>query len=125
MPTKDIERTLALIGLPQAPQLQAELQADMQAELSADLAANIKRVMGYTSELVESALQADWLAVLEGLDTRRKLLQSIVDGQQNVPNPQLAALSEAVSESERALMRVVAHAIASSRNSGGLYAMYH
>ena len=121
MRTKDIERTLAMIGLPQEPALQAE----MQAELRADLDADIKRVMAYTNELVESALRADWLAVLEGLGTRRKLLQSIVDDQHDALNPQLSALSDAVSESERALMRVVAHAIASSRTSGGLFALYH
>jgi hypothetical protein len=109
MRTKDLERTRMRVDL------------SMDATLDAD----IKRVMACTNELVELALQANWLAVLEGIDTRRRLLQTIVDGQPEVLNPQLSALCEAVSESERALMRVVAHAIATSRTSGGLFAIYH
>jgi|GEM_PF-3595017 len=120
MRIKDFEQTLALIGLSQDTKLQVELRSGQ-----VDLDAGIKRVMACTNALVESALQADWLAVLEGIDTRRKLLQSIVDGQQSTLSPQLEALSESVCESERALMRVVAHAIASSRSSGGLFTLYH
>ncbi len=97
------------------------------AKLSMDavLDADMKRVMAYTSELVEQALQANWLAVLEGIDSRRRLLQTIVEREPEAVNPQISALSEAVSESERALMRVVAHAVASARVSGGSFAIYH
>jgi hypothetical protein len=109
MRTKDLERTRRLVDL----SLDAELDAD------------IKRVMACTDALVELALQADWLAVLEGIDARRRLLQTIVDGQPDVLKPQLSAVCESVSESERALMRVVAHAIATSRTSGGLFAVYN
>src|SRR5689334_5146451 len=83
--------------------------------------ADMKRVMAYTSELVEQALQANWLAVLEGIDSRRRLLQTIVEREPETVNPQVSALSEAVSESERALMRVVAHAVASSRVGGSSF----
>jgi hypothetical protein len=121
MRTKDIERTLALISEPHDEDLHEELHADFDGDLNSD----IKRIMACTSQLVECALQANWLAVLEGIDARRKLLQSVVDAQDEVPNPQLHALCESVSESERALMRVVAHAIASSRTSGGLFSLYH
>ena len=117
MRTKDIERTLALIGAPH--------DEDLHEDLSTNLDSDIKRIMACTNQLVECALQANWLAVLEGIDERRKLLQSVMDAQEEVPNPQLNVLCESVSESERALMRVVAHAIASSRTSGGLFAIYH
>jgi hypothetical protein len=87
-------------------------------------AAHIEQVMTCTDELVELALQANWGGVLDGIEARRRLLQTIVD-REAVMNPQLSALSAAVSESERALMRVVAHAIASSRLQGAQFAMYH
>ena len=44
--------------------------------VDAGLDADIKRVMACTDVLVELALQANWLAVLEGIDSRRQLLQT-------------------------------------------------
>jgi hypothetical protein len=121
MRTKALEKTLELIGLVQDEQFQSEFHE----ELSVNLDADIKRIMACTNQLVEHALQTNWLAVLEGLDTRRKLLQSVMDAQAAVSSPRLTALCDSVSESERALMRVVAHAIASSRNNGALFSLYH
>lgn len=121
MRTKALERTLELIGLVPDEDFNAELHEELRVNLDAD----IKRIMACTNQLVEHALETNWLAVLEGLDARRKLLQSVIDAQAEVSNPRLTALCDSVSESERALMRVVAHAIASSRNSGGLFSLYH
>jgi hypothetical protein len=84
---------------------------------------DMQRVISCTNELVELALKADWSGVLDGMDGRRQLLQQIMDGDRL--DPDVLALSEAVEESERALMRVVAHAIASSRLHGAQFAMYH
>lgn len=109
MRTKNMERMRAMI----------EFNPDVDQE------ADMKRVMAYTNELVELALKADWLAVLEGIDARRTLLQAIIDRDPEGLNQQIIALSDAVAESERALMRVVAHAIAGSRMNGGKFAIYH
>ena len=87
--------------------------------------ADIKRVIACTDQLVELALQADWLAVLERIDERRRLLQDIVDLDPHLDNPRVAALNEAVCESEQALARVMAHAIASSRSPAGAFALHH
>lgn len=88
-------------------------------------AALIRQVMDCTNELVNQALQANWTSVLDGMDTRRQLLQQVMDLDGGYRNPQVAALSAAVEESERALMRVIAHAIAGSRRHGAAFAMYH
>ena len=92
--------------------------------MASDQEAVIRRVIACTDELVELALQANWPAVLDGIDSRRQMLQTIVERGPDVLNPQVSALNEAVCESERALMRVVAHAIATSSLHGGPFAMY-
>lgn len=85
----------------------------------------MQRIVAITHELVELSMQADWNAVLDRMEARRSLLQELMDGNQGEVSVQLPALAAAVAESERALMRVVAHAIAGSRRSGAEYAMYH
>lgn len=85
----------------------------------------IRCVISCTNELVNQALQADWAGVLDGMETRRRLLQCVVDHDNGQFNPEVSALSTAVEESERALMRVIAHAIASSRMHGAAFALYH
>lgn len=87
--------------------------------------AAIRQVMDCTDELVECALQADWSGVLDVMELRRRLLQQIIDNDAGEFNPEVSALTTAVEESERALMRVIAHAIASSRWSGAVFKMYH
>lgn len=87
--------------------------------------AAIERVIACTNELVNLALQANWSGVLDGMDERRRLLQDVIDSGQGHFNPKVAALTAAVEESERALMRVVAHAIASSRWNGAVFMLHH
>lgn len=90
----------------------------------ADQAA-IRQVMACTDELTGYALQADWSSVLDVMERRRRLLQQLIDGSDGQLNPEVAALSAAVEESERALMRVIAHAVAGSRWNGAVFKMYH
>ncbi len=85
----------------------------------------IQRIIAATNELVEQALRADWSGVLDGMSARRGLLQRLLDLDCGRCRPEVTALSAAVAESERALMRVIAHAIASSRRQGAEFAMYH
>lgn len=92
--------------------------------MGSDQATVMKRVIACTDELVELALEANWPAVLDGIDSRRRLLQTLVERESNALDPEVSALSAAVCESERALMRVVAHAIATSSLHGGPFAMY-
>lgn len=87
--------------------------------------AAMQRVMDCTDELVSCALQADWSGVLDVMELRRRLLQQIIDADAGHFNLEVAALTAAVEESERALMRVIAHAIASSRWSGAAFMMCH
>ncbi len=87
--------------------------------------ATIRQVMDCTDELVRYALQADWGNVLDGMEQRRRLLQQVIDSDAGQFNPEVLALNAAVEESERALMRVIAHAIASSRCDGAAFMMYH
>lgn len=91
---------------------------------AADPAA-IQQVMDYTDALVDHALKADWSSVLDVMELRRRLLQQIIDNGAGRFNPEVSALTTAVEESERAMMRVIAHAIASSRWSGAAFMMYH
>ncbi|MGC3979885.1 MAG: hypothetical protein QM808_01350 [Steroidobacteraceae bacterium] len=85
----------------------------------------IRKVMACTAELVEQALQCNWEGVLDGMEKRRSLLECLVETDNVQQNRKIRATQEAVAESERALMRVVAHAIASSRWHGAGYALRH
>lgn len=83
----------------------------------------LQGVLSATDELVENALQGRWTKVLDGVEQRRRVMQDLADdGRINDSN--VAALEAAVTESEQAIMRVVAHAIASSRWSGALYGLH-
>lgn len=83
----------------------------------------LQGVLSATDELVEDALQGRWTKVLDGVEQRRRVMQDLVEGGKFSDN-NVAALEAAVTESEQAIMRVVAHAIASSRWSGALYALH-
>lgn len=96
--------------------------ADAQSELRQEIIVS-------TQKLVELALAAQWADVLDGLAARRQLLQTMIDhyaekGAEQ-ESSELLALSAGVAESERALMRVVAHAIASANLHSAHFAMYH
>jgi len=84
----------------------------------------LQGVLSATDELVEDALQGRWTKVLDGVEQRRRVMQDLVDNG-DVNDSNVAALEAAVTESEQAIMRVVAHAIASSRWGGALYALHH
>lgn len=82
----------------------------------------LQGVLSATDELVADALQGHWTKVLDGVEQRRRVMQHLVEGG-NIGDSKVAALEAAVTESEQAIMRVVAHAIASSRWSGALYGL--
>jgi len=83
----------------------------------------LQGVLSATDELVSDALQGRWTKVLDGVEQRRRTMQDLMDSGK-VSDNNAAALEAAVTESEQAIMRVVAHAIASSRWSGALYALH-
>jgi len=83
----------------------------------------LQGVLSATDELVADALQGRWTKVLDGVEQRRRVMQDLM-GSGKVSDNNAAALEAAVTESEQAIMRVVAHAIASSRWSGALYALH-
>lgn len=85
----------------------------------------IRRVIACTDTLVNQALQANWTEVLDGMQERRRLLQVVIDNDDGRLQAEVLALQSAVEESERAMMRVIAHAIASTRTRGASFAMYH
>ena len=97
---------------------------DAALMLAASEADAIEQILDCTNKLVELALNANWAAVLDGMDGRRRMLQILVDASQPA-SEQIVALQAAVAESERALMRVIAHAIASAQLHGAEFAMYH
>lgn len=84
----------------------------------------MQRIIGCTHELVNQAMQSDWYAVLDGMDTRRQLLQNVIETDIGRFSPEVIALSAAVAESERALTTVVAHALASVQCDGAVFALY-
>lgn len=100
----------------------AQAELAVRAELRQEIIAS-------TQKLVELALAAQWAEVLDGLAARRQLLQTMIDHHADSgvehDSSELSALSAAVAESERALMRVIAHAIASANLHGAHFAMYH
>ncbi|MES1195859.1 MAG: hypothetical protein ABUL58_02840 [Steroidobacter sp.] len=83
----------------------------------------LQGVLSATDELVADALKGRWSKVLDGVEQRRRVMQNLVETGQ-VADTNVAALEAAVTESEQAIMRVVAHAIASSRWSGALYGLH-
>lgn len=84
----------------------------------------LQGVLSATDALVADALQGRWTKVLDGVEQRRRVMQDLME-RGRVGDNNVAALEAAVSESEQAIMRVVAHAIASSRWSGALYALHN
>jgi hypothetical protein len=96
-----------------------------QPQSSRALDESLQRVIACTNELVDHALRANWNEVLDGMEARRNLLQSVMADEAGRHNNEVFALSAAVAESERALMRVVAHAIAGSRWNGAAFTLYH
>ena len=92
------------------------MKVDKQSDVSAvttNARELLQGVLSATDHLVEDALQGRWT-----------VMQYLVDAGQ-VADTNVAALEAAVTESEQAIMRVVAHAIASSRWSGALYALHN
>jgi hypothetical protein len=87
--------------------------------------AAIRQVMDCTDALVDYALKADWSSVLDVIERRRRLLQRVIDSDAGNFDSEVSALSAAVTESERAMIRVIAHAIASTRWNGAAFKMYH
>ncbi len=85
----------------------------------------MRRVLACTDALVNQALQANWNGVLDGMQERRRLLQIVIDNDDGRLHLEVSALSTSVEESERAMMRVIAHAIAGSRMRGADFAMYN
>lgn len=85
----------------------------------------VQRVLSCTSILVHDAMHGNWGKVLDGVEQRRHYLQRLLDSNELTRNESVLALQAAVDESERAIVRVVAHAIASSRWPGAMFALRH
>jgi hypothetical protein len=85
----------------------------------------MQSVLSCTSILVHDAMHGNWGKVLDGVDQRRHYLQRLLDSNEMAHNASVLALQAAVDESERAIVRVVAHAIASSRWHGAIFALRH
>lgn len=69
-------------------------------------------VLASTDSIVSSALSSDWLVMLDQCDRRRELLARIeLANNREYSASSLAALQAAVSESEKAVARIVAHAM--------------
>lgn len=81
-------------------------------------------VLECTHRLVESALQSDWIQVLDGMEHRRKLLDEATLSMR-ADSPTLVAMHAAINESERAMAKVVAHAIVSARMQGTASSLCH
>jgi len=85
----------------------------------------VQSVLSCTSILVHDAMHCNWGKVLDGVEQRRHYLQRLLDSNEMGHNTNVLALQAAVDESERAIVRVVAHAIASSRWHGAMFALRH
>lgn len=82
-------------------------------------------VLSATAALVQDALQGNWTKVLDGVEQRRRVMQNLMEFDIASQDSSVTALEAAVTESEQAFMRVVAHAIASSRWNGAMYGLHH
>jgi hypothetical protein len=85
----------------------------------------MESVMSYTSVVVHEAMHGNWNKVLDSVEQRRHVMDRLVAANDGRHAECVSALLSAVEESERAVTRVVAHAIASSRWHGALFAMQH
>lgn len=74
------------------------------------------KVLASTDEVVQYALQGAWEEMFDVVERRRALLQTLHEFSMfSGVDSSLAALTAAVTESEKAVTRVVAHAIISAR----------
>lgn len=85
----------------------------------------MQSVLSYTSAVVHEAMQGNWNKVLDTVDQRRQVMDRLVAINCSHYAECINALRSAVEESERAVARVVAHAIASSRRPGAMFALRH
>lgn len=84
----------------------------------------MQSVLSYTSIVVHEAMLGNWGKVLDNVEQRRQVLQRLLAANDGRHRDSVSALQSAVEESERAVMRVVAHAIASSRWPGAMFALH-
>lgn len=85
----------------------------------------MQSVLSYTSVVVHEALYCNWHKVFDNLEQRRHVMQRLLAANDGRRSGKIRALQSAVEESERAVARVVAHAIASSRWHGAEFALRH
>lgn len=85
----------------------------------------MESVMSYTSVVVHEAMHGNWNKVLDSVELRRHMMDRLIAANDGRHAECVSALLSAVEESERAVTRVIAHAIASSRWQGAMYALRH
>lgn len=85
----------------------------------------MESVVSYTAVVVNDALEGNWNRLLDNVDQRRRVLDRLLVANDGRHAACIHALQSAVEESERAVARVIAHAIASSRRPGAMFAMLH
>lgn len=77
-------------------------------------------VIATTSAIVKDALHGNWLAVLDNAEERRRLLERLEPKMCGHAGATLkfVALRDAVYESERAIAKIIAHAVISQQSGG-------
>ena len=104
------------------------IESQIRVQLSAITGLRRQRLMqsvlSYTSAVVYQAMQGNWSKVLDTVDQRRHVLELLLTDAAHHGDC-IDALQSAVEESERAVARVVAHAIADARRPGATSAMFN
>jgi G:T/U-mismatch repair DNA glycosylase len=83
-----------------------------------------QQVLATTAELVQHALEGKW-STLSGIVERRRTLLDTMHKHAKCEDSILEALTAAVSESEQAVARVIAHAIIGAHQPGSGTITWH
>ncbi|MGD9842500.1 MAG: hypothetical protein AB7F79_07490 [Steroidobacteraceae bacterium] len=78
----------------------------------------LERILELTNKMAQLALQEEWYELLDCMDERAQLMQQLSLMATDRDDKVVAALSKSVCESERAMNKIMAHAIISAREPG-------
>lgn len=83
----------------------------------------VEHIMQLTARMVDDALHSRWHQLLDRMDERAQVMKQVAIMAGARDAQRVLALSRAITESEQAMNRIMAHAIASARWQGAEYCL--
>ncbi len=85
----------------------------------------IDHIMQLTARMVDDALNGRWHELMDRMDERAQVMKQVAIMAGDSDTRLVMTLSKSISESEQAMNRIMAHAIASARWQGAEHVLRH